>query len=88
MHYELWALNTGNLIRDYATEAEALEMVRELLAVGWSVDDLGLTLDFDEGEDGDDAALPPAISGHELASRMHVQALSERTDPAQPSLSA
>jgi hypothetical protein len=57
------------LIRDYDTEAEALVMVRELLAVGWSAEDLGLALDFDDGEDGDDASLPPAIRGRELAAR-------------------
>ena len=40
MHYELWALDTGNLIRDYDTEAEALATVCDLLAAGWNADDL------------------------------------------------
>jgi len=69
MHYELWALNTGNLIRDYDTEAEALVTVRDLLADGWSPDDLGLHLEFDEGEDGDEAQLPPPLVGAALAAR-------------------
>ena len=29
-------------------------MVRELLTDGWSADDLGLGLEFDDGEAGDD----------------------------------
>ncbi len=69
MHFELWALNTGNVIRDYDTEAEALAVVRELLADGWSADDLGLGLEFDEGEEGDDGELPPVLSGPALAAR-------------------
>jgi hypothetical protein len=69
MHWELWALNAGNLIRDYDTEDSALAMVRDLLADGWSADDLGLGLEFDEGEDGDDARLPPVLYGHALAVR-------------------
>jgi uncharacterized protein (DUF433 family) len=70
MHYELWALNAGNLIRDYDTEAEALAMVRDLLADGWSTDDLGLGLEFDDGEEGDDSRLPPTLYGAALAARM------------------
>jgi hypothetical protein len=70
MHYELWALNTGNLIRDYDSEAEALAMARSLLARGWPADDLGLRLEYDEGEEGDDAGLPPALYGAALAARV------------------
>ena len=69
MHYELWALNAGNLIRGYDTEAEALAMVRSLLADGWRADDLGLGLEFDDGEEGDDEQLPPTLSGADLAAR-------------------
>jgi hypothetical protein len=71
MHWELWALNAGNLIRDYDSEAEALAMVRALLADGWSADDLGLGLEFDDGEEIDDAKLPPALFGGALAARAH-----------------
>jgi hypothetical protein len=69
MHYELWALNTGNLIRDYDSEAEALAMVRDLIADGWDAADLGMNLEWDDGEDGDDSQLPPALSGAALAAR-------------------
>jgi hypothetical protein len=70
MHYELWALNVGNLICDYDTETEALAMARQLLAGGWSADDLGLALEFDDGEDVDDSLLPPALYGATLAARL------------------
>jgi hypothetical protein len=69
MHYELWALNSGNLIRDYDSEAEALAMVRDLIADGWDATDLGMNLEWDEGEDGDDSQLPPALSGAALVAR-------------------
>jgi uncharacterized protein (DUF433 family) len=70
MHWELWALNTGNLIRNYDTEAEALATARAFLADGWSVNDLGLHLDFDEGGEGDDDQLPPALYGASLRERL------------------
>lgn len=64
MHYELWALNTGNLINDYNTEAEVRATVRELIANGWDAHDLGVRL---ERDDGDDGRLPPALYGASLA---------------------
>lgn len=70
MHWELWALNAGNVIRGYDTEAEALAMVSTLLDDGWSADDLGLGLEFDEGEAEDDSSLPPVLSGAPLAARV------------------
>jgi hypothetical protein len=70
MHYELWALNVGNLICGYDTETEALAMVRQLMAGGWSADDLGLALEFDDGEEVDDSLLPPALYGAKLAARV------------------
>ena len=70
MHYELWALNAGNLIRGYDSEAEALAMARTLLANGWTADDLGLGLEFDDGEEGDDSSLPPTLYGAALAARV------------------
>jgi hypothetical protein len=66
MHYELWALNTGNLINDYDTEAEVRATVRDLLANGWSAEDLGVRLEWDDGEDGDDSQLPPSLYGPSL----------------------
>jgi hypothetical protein len=76
MHWELWALKAGNLIRGYDTESDALAMVRDLLADGWSADDLGLGLEFDDGEEGDDSCLPPVLHGPALVAR------AEETRPA------
>lgn len=42
MQVELWGLHPANLIDTFATEAEALEAVRELLDDGWAADDLSL----------------------------------------------
>jgi len=58
MHYEVWSTNTGNLIADCDTEAEALTLVRGLLAAGWSADDLAVALEYDESEQIDDSPLP------------------------------
>lgn len=67
MHWELWSLNTGNLLGDFDSESEVQAMVRDLLAAGWSADDLGVGLEWDDGEAGDDALLPPTRSGTDLA---------------------
>ena len=67
MHWELWALNAGNLIRDFESEDEARAVVCGLLADGWQPADLGVVLEWDDGEEGDDAPLPPAMSGATLA---------------------
>ena len=40
--YDVWSLHPGNLIAEHETEAEALATVRDLLASGWSVDDLSV----------------------------------------------
>ncbi len=69
MHYELWDAASANVIDVFPTEAEGLAMVRGLLAAGWDPEHLTLGLDFDEGEEGDDAALPPVLHGTALAER-------------------
>ena len=53
MHWELWALNAGNLIRDFESEDEARAVVCGLLADGWQPADLGVVLEWDDGEEGD-----------------------------------
>ena len=68
MHYALWDYRTSNIVDTFRTEGEALAVVRDLLAAGWNASELGLGLDFDEGE-LDDEDLPPAISGTSLAER-------------------
>jgi uncharacterized protein (DUF433 family) len=70
MHYELWALNTGNLMSDYDTEREVMATVRNLIANGWDANDLGVRLEWDDGEEGDDSRLPPALYGAALAARV------------------
>ena len=70
MHWRSRALNAGDLIRDFDTEAEALVVARELIANGWSPDHLGLCLEWDDGEEGDDALLPPARYGATLVERL------------------
>jgi hypothetical protein len=66
MHRELRALNVGDLIGDFGTEGEAPALARQLIADGWGGDDLGLGLEWDDGEKGDDALLPPARYGATL----------------------
>ena len=65
MHNALWDYRTSNIVD---TEGEAFAVVRDLLAAGWSPAELGLGLDFDEGE-SDDRELPEPISGAALADR-------------------
>jgi hypothetical protein len=69
MHYQLWALNTGNLIREHDTEAAALATARALVAEGWSVEDLGLRAEPDDGDPDNVDVLPPALYGSALADR-------------------
>jgi len=64
MHQELWAVPTMNMIASRSTEAQALELVRELLAKGWQPNELSLITE-DDAVSADD--LPPAITGDELA---------------------
>lgn len=66
MHWELWSIPTANMITDRATEDEALAVVRELLATGWTADELSLIA---EDEALPVEALPPALSGAELMRR-------------------
>ncbi|MFN8633271.1 MAG: hypothetical protein U0893_05390 [Chloroflexota bacterium] len=66
MHWELWDVESGNVIGFRDTEADALELVRELLHKGWPTHVLSLQV---EDSDVDVEKLPPAISGEELARR-------------------
>jgi hypothetical protein len=66
MQWELWAVDTANLIGALDSEAEALDLVRELLAKGWDAANLMLIFDDQRLRVED---LPPAISGAELAQR-------------------
>jgi hypothetical protein len=81
MHYELWALDTGNLIDTPESEDEALALVRELLTDGWSAGDLALGVRPDESEPPE-VVLPPPLTGAELATR------AEASEAAQSSSSS
>lgn len=63
MHWELWDVETGNLVGTDDTEGGALALVRELVGKGWPVAALSLIV---EDETQPVEALPPAISGVEL----------------------
>lgn len=76
MHYELWEYRTRSLIRAYDSEAEALATVRELLATGWTADELSLGM---EDEDKRVGELSPPLEGPALANRARFAA---KTRPA------
>jgi hypothetical protein len=72
MHYELWALSTGNRIATPATEVEALALVRELLEGGWDADDLSLGLEPDDESEASN--VPPVLEGDALRQRAYAYA--------------
>lgn len=76
MHWELWDTDTANLLDASESEAEVLALVRELLAKGWPVEHLSLIY---EDETLPVEALPPAVSGAELARRAEDAAPRRRT---------
>lgn len=66
MHWELWSIDTANLIGTYSSEDEGLSLVQELLSRGWDADNLTLLF---EDESQPPEALPAAMSGTLLAER-------------------
>ena len=58
MHYELWGLNSGNLIASFPTEEEAVLFIRGLLESDWTVDELSLGAEPDEIEGADPSECP------------------------------
>jgi hypothetical protein len=66
MTWEVWAIPTSNMITAKPTEAEALAVVRQLLAVDWRADELVMIYDDPALADED---LPPGVTGEELARR-------------------
>lgn len=75
MHWELWDTDTANLLLA-GDEAEVLALVRELVGKGWPVGDLSLIY---EDESLPVEALPPAVTGTELARRAEDAAPRRRT---------
>jgi len=66
MRWELWDIESGNLVGERDNEADALAMVRDLIERGWPVSALSLLA---EDETVPDEELPPGITGDELARR-------------------
>ena len=71
MTWEVWAIPTSNMIAAKASEAEALAIVRQLLAADWTVAELVLIFDDPALADED---LPPGVTGEELARRAEAAA--------------
>ena len=66
MHWELWSIDTANLVGTFDTEAEGLALVRELVGKGWPAEVLSLMV---EDETVPVEVLPLAVTGAELARR-------------------
>ena len=66
MRWELWDIESGNLVGERDTEADALTLVRDLIKIGWPVGALSLLA---EDEAVPDEHLPPGLTGEELARR-------------------
>ena len=68
MHYEIWDVDSGNLIAAVSSQGEALRLARTLLQAGWSEDHLSIGAVPDPGES--DAGLPPSLHGAQLRERV------------------
>jgi len=71
MYWELWDVASRSRIADFASEAEALQAVREILVANSPglIDDLTLVAMYDDGESRS-ADLPPALDGKALMARL------------------
>jgi hypothetical protein len=67
--YELWDVETGNLVERFGSEREALEAVRELLIVNGPRYLDVLALGAVPGKPRT-AELPPVLEGHALLTRV------------------
>ena len=81
MHWELWDRESANLVEEFDSEEEALQGVREILAVNGPdlLDSLALGAMYDEGEPRNDE-LPPVLAGAELQARLAEITQAERAD--------
>jgi hypothetical protein len=71
MHWQLWETESNNLVETFDTEDEALQGVRDLLAVNRPdyIEFLTLGAWYDEGEPHD-VELPPVLDGDTLRARL------------------
>ena len=67
MRYELWGVESANLLAEFETEEAGLAFVRSLLDEGWSGDELSLGPVPDVNHPGASAAL--VLTGEALAKR-------------------
>lgn len=74
MFYELWDLDSGNIIGDFDSEADALQVVRDLLEV--NEPDFADALSL--GWNGDDGAFAIVAEGAALAERAQAALSSTR----------
>jgi hypothetical protein len=66
MYWEVWTIPSASMVASEATEADALRVVRDLLAADWKPEELVLIFDDPALADED---LPPGVTGEELAQR-------------------
>ena len=66
--YDVWSIDPSNVIGEYATEDDAIDVVRTLLRDGWRADQLSLGWGDSEDED----------AGGTLATGAELLALVER----------
>ncbi len=83
MHYELWTIPSGNMIDDFASEAEALALVRELLA-GSSLDAAESLLLTVVGDDGSGSTVATGATLAERALQVPSQADARPRIPPMP----
>src|SRR4051812_23572254 len=71
MYWELWDVASRSRIADFASEAEAIQAVREILVANSPglIDDLTLVAMYDDGESRD-VELPPVLEGEKLHARL------------------
>ena len=72
MYYEIWDLESGNLIGDFDTQDEALRLVREMLDT-YGVD-VAMTFALGEGDaNGDSTAIAQGAELVELARALPIE---------------
>jgi hypothetical protein len=78
MHHELWDTRSRNMIDDFATEAEALDQIRAIIAA----DGPGITDTLLLGLVSDDGRTTTVAAGTELAARAEAAAQKRGRLPA------
>ena len=82
MYWELRTTPHADLVGESDDLEAMLELARECVNVGFPLDGLYICAEWDEGEAGDDADLPPVLAGAELAARIRPAGVGRRTASA------